>query len=91
MTFDKTESVDFALIVENYISKQRNFVSKPKSESRLTLSEPIEFENEKTDESKYVQPNSIIKISTEHYINFEFKKETKIIETKDITVNLINE
>ena len=90
MTFDKTESLDFALIVENYISKQKNFVSKPKTESKIKLSEPIEIEKSKIDESELVQPNSLIKISTEHYINFEFKKETKIVNTKDMIINLIN-
>jgi len=90
MNFDKTESVDFALIVENYISKQKNFVSKRKTESKIKLSDPIQIENSEIDESKLVQPNSLIKISTEHYINFEFKKETKIVKTKDIIINLTN-
>ena len=88
MTFDKTESFDFALIVENFISKQKNFVSKPKIDSKIKLSEPIETEKSKTDKSEILQPNSLIKISTEHYIDFEFKKETKIIKTKDMTINL---
>ncbi|UZJ63200.1 hypothetical protein OKW96_11795 [Sphingobacterium sp. KU25419] len=91
MTFDKTENVDFALIVENYISKQKNFVSKPKTESKIKLSEPIELEKAEIEESELVQPNSLIKIPTEHYVDFEFKNETKIIKTKDITVNLINQ
>jgi len=89
MDFDKTASFDFALIVENYISKQKNFVSKPKKEHKVKLSEPI-IDKEIEDE-KLVQPNSIIKVSTEHYVNFEFKKETVIKETKEITVNLLNE
>ncbi|MCX2431113.1 restriction endonuclease [Pedobacter sp. GR22-10] len=91
MTFDKTESLDFALIVENYISKQRNFVSKPKTESKIKLSEPIKIDNTGINESEFLQPNSIIRLTTEHYVSFEFKKETKITETKDIVVNLINQ
>jgi hypothetical protein len=91
MNFDRTESVDFALIVENYISKQKNFVSKPKTESKIRLSDPIEVDEEDIDESKFVQPNSMIKLTTEHYVSFEFKTETKINKTKEITVNLINE
>lgn len=91
MNFDKTESMDFALIVENYISKQKNFVSKPKTESKIKLSEPIEIEEKDVDESDLVQPNSIIKLTTEHYVSFEFKKETKITKTKEITVNLVTE
>lgn len=88
MTFDRTKSVDFALIVENYISKQKNFVSKSKNESKIKLSEPIETKKSAIDDSELVHPNSIIKISEAHYINFEFKKETKVIKTKDITIDL---
>jgi hypothetical protein len=90
MTFDKTESYDFALIVENYISKQKNFVSKQKTDTKLKVSEPIEIDNSKIDESQLVQNNSIIKLSREHYIDFEFKKDTKIVNTKDMIVNLTN-
>lgn len=89
MTFDRTASVDFALIVENFISKERNFVSKLKDESKIVLSEPIA--DEIIDESKLVNPNDIIKVATEHYVNFEFKKETKILTTNLITVNIVNE
>jgi len=90
MNFDRTESVDFALIVENYISKQRNFISKSKEKSEINLSKPI-IDDKDIDESEIVQDNSMIKITTEHYVNFEYKKETKIKDTKEITVNLINE
>lgn len=90
MTFDKTESVDFALIVENYISKQKNFISKPKLESKIILSEAIEIETNEINKSKFVQPNGVIKVSTEHYVNFEFKTETEIVKTKEIIVRISN-
>ena len=86
MHFDKTASVDFALIVENYISKQRNFVSKSKIDSKITLSKPIKVEP--VDESKLVQPNSIMKLTTEHFVSFELKKDTIINNTQEITVDL---
>lgn len=88
MTFDKTDSLDFALIVENYISKQKNFVSKPKAESKIRLSKPIGLEKKKH-KSELLQPNSIIKVTMGHYVNFEFKQETKIVKTKSMIVNLI--
>lgn len=91
MNFDRTSSVDFALIVENYISKQKNFISKSKAESKLKLSEPIETDKNNADKSDLVHPNSIIKITTEHWVNFEFKNATKVSKTKEITVNITSE
>lgn len=90
MDFDKTDSLDFALIVENYVSKQRNFVSKPKTESKIKLSEPI-IEDEIIDKSKIVNPDDLIKITTEHYVHFQVRKETKILNTNEITINLVTE
>ena len=89
MDFDRTESVDFAFIVENYISKQRNFISKPKEKRDLELSKPI-IDVNVYKKNELVQNNSIIKIMTEHYVNFEFNKLTIINETKEIIVNLHN-
>lgn len=90
MDFDRTASVDFALIVENYISNQRNFVSKRKEDNRLSLSDPI-VQHEKMDESEVVKDQSIIKVMLEHYVNDNLNPENKIKETEPLTVKLKSE
>ena len=90
MDFDRTASVDFALMVENYISNQKNFVSKRKEDESVTLSNPI-IEQSEIDDSEIVKDNSIIKVTLAHYVDIGFKKETTIKETKDVTVTLMNE
>lgn len=90
MIFDRTASVDFALIVENYISNQRNFVSKRKEDDRLSLSDPI-VEHEKLNESEVVKDQSIIKVILEHYVNDNITPETKIRETVPLTVKFNSE
>lgn len=87
MDFDKTASVDFALIVENYISKQKNFISKQKNEDKIKLSTPIE--NKDFEKSELVNPNSIIKVALEHWVDFQLKATTKIIKTDDINIKIL--
>ena len=89
MNFDRTESFDLALVVENYISQQRNYISKSVTESKIKISEPIVDKPYNKDE--VLQPNSIIKVMTKHWVNFVFKEDTLINNTEEITVNLMNE
>jgi hypothetical protein len=88
MDFDRTASVDFALIVENYISNQRNFVSKSKANEDLRLSEPLDNTESKKDDTNVVKDRSLIQISMEHYVNFVLNKETKIEKTEDFTLHI---
>ena len=85
--FDRTAHVDFALVVENYISSQRNFISKSKENDQIILSEPIEDKVE-LDDSKIVKNKSLIQISTEHYVSFELNKEVSIKRTSDLILRL---
>lgn len=86
--FDKTASVDFALIVENYISKQKNFISKHKNEDKIRLSNPIESSN--FEKSELVNPNSTIKLALEHWVDFQLKDTTKIEKANDINIKILN-
>lgn len=88
MDFDKTESVDIALIVENYISKQKNFISKHKNEYKLKLSHPIQDVD--SEKSEIVYPNSIIKVGLEHWVDFQLKATTTIKKINDINVKILN-
>jgi hypothetical protein len=87
MEFDRAASADFALIVENYITNQRNFASKTKDEEHIKLSEPINPPKEFR-EKDVLKNGSIIKISLEHYVSFSLKPTTKINKTADMTVKL---
>lgn len=88
MDFDKTASVDFALIVENYISKQKNFISKHKNEEKIKLSNPIEDVD--FEKSEILHPNSIIKLALEHWVDFQLKATTEIKKTNDINIKILN-
>lgn len=87
MEFDRTANIDFGLIVENYITKQRNFVSKKKEEETIILSNPV-IDKEHSSESEVVKNGSIIKLTLEHYVSFELKDSTEIKETNSATVKL---
>lgn len=87
MEFDRAALADFALIIENYITNQRNFASKRKDEEEVKLSEPIESRSE-DNKGEAIKNGSIIKISLEHYVGYSLQPTTKVIKTKDMTVNL---
>lgn len=87
MEFDRAASADFALIVENYITNQKNFASKHKDEDQVKLSDPIEPKPE-TDDKKALKNGSIMKITLEHYVGYSIQPTTEIIKTNDLTVNL---
>lgn len=87
MEIDRAHSADFALIVENYISNQKNYISKRKNEEKLKLSEPIKKQKE-VDESKLLKSNSVIKMLTEHYVSCDLQKSTVVQKIKDLTINI---
>ncbi len=87
MEFDRAASADFALIVENYITNQKNLASKQKDEEQVKLSEPILPKQEISDDQT-VKNGSVIKITLEHYVSYSIQPTTQVIKTKDMTVNL---
>lgn len=87
MEFDRAASSDFALIVENYITNQKNFASKLKDEEHIKLSDPIKSKSKNNDEDVF-KNGSIFKITLEHYVGYTLQPKTKVIKTNDMTVNL---
>jgi hypothetical protein len=77
--------MDFVLIVENYITNQRNFISKSTEEPSIHLSDPIEISQ--INEAEKFQNGSIVKVIMDYYVNFHLKKSTKIKETPMMTVD----
>ncbi|HEX7904875.1 MAG TPA: restriction endonuclease [Chitinophagaceae bacterium] len=86
--FDRADSSDFVLVVENYITQQRNFISRSKEESKVILSEPIV--NQNNDDDQIVKNGSILKIMMDYYVNFELLPGTKVQKTQTVTVNIQN-
>jgi hypothetical protein len=85
--FDRAASADFALIVENYITNQKNFAIKQKDEEQVKLSDPIE-PKPAISEDKILKNGSIIKISLEHYVGYSLQPTTKITKTTDMIISL---
>lgn len=84
--FDRTKDKDFALVVENYITNQRNFVSKEKGSEKVNLSKPIE--DIKQDEGKALENGSIMKIMFEPYVLMTLKPDTPINKLNDFTLEI---
>lgn len=87
MEHDRASSADFALVVENYITRQRNFASKKKDENQIKLSEPLQQSQDSNDD-KAVKNGSVMKVMLEHYVSFELQPATKVMKTPDMTVAL---
>jgi len=84
--FDRASTMDFAMIVENYITNQRNYASKRKDESNLKLSVPIV--NSEIESKDVLKNGSILKMSLEYYVGYSLQPSTKAIKTQDVTVKL---
>lgn len=84
--FDRTANLDFALIVENYITKQKNFLSKRKNFTSLDVSEEIKDKVEQSGET--LENGSILKVYFDPYVSFEMKPETQVHTTKDLVLKL---
>lgn len=85
MEFDRASSTDFALVVENYITNQRNFASKQKDEDYVKLSAPIETTT-LGEFDKAIENDSVMKIMLEYYVSNQ--KRANPTKTPDMTVKL---
>ena len=84
--FDRTADLDFALIVENYITKQKNFVSKRKNFTTLNVSEQVKEKTEQDGET--LENGSILKVYFDPYVPFELKPETAVSKTNDLILRI---
>jgi hypothetical protein len=81
---DKTKDFNYVLMVENYITKQKNFVGKKKEDNSISLSAPVTTGERGEDLSK----GGIIKMNTEYYVGIANEPGIKIEDINDVTVNL---
>lgn len=72
---DFAENLDFALIVEDYISKQKYYVTKRTGDDQIKISDPIV---EKQASDKPFINGSILKVTTEYSVGVNLKPETQI-------------
>lgn len=86
--FDRAGSKDFVYVVENYITNQKNFITKAKDNTSIELSDPIK-ENIAPTEDTFVNGSSF-KVMMDYYIDFAIREKTIVRKTKPITVNVQN-
>lgn len=84
---DRAESADFILMVEDYISHQKHFVSKHKDEEKVRSQKVNDTVKTSNDEQPMVN-GSIMKITTEYYVSFQVKPDSVIHPTSEVNVNL---
>ncbi len=84
--FDRGSSSDIALVVENYITNQRNYASRAKATGEVKLSDPIEPSNVSDD--KALQNGSIMKIILDYFVDMKFDNNIRVEKLPDLTVNI---
>jgi hypothetical protein len=80
---DRAEQFDFTVVVENYITKKRNVVTKNKLFSTFNISEQLK-DNIDSDDSKALINGSIFKVYLEPYVSFDLKAGTLPKRTEDL-------
>lgn len=80
---DRGKEFDFALVVENYITKQRNVVTKSKTFSTFNISEQLK-DNIDKDDADTLKNGSVMKIYLEPYVSMDIKHDTRILDTEDL-------
>lgn len=82
---DRAAEHDFALVVENYITKNKNIVSKKKTFSSINISEKLK-ENTAESKDNVLKNGSLIKIHLEPFVSINLKPNIKIIDTNELKV-----
>ena len=85
---DRAEKTDFVLMVENYITKQKNFAFKEADEDKVELSDPL-VSSEENSSDEIVANGSIMKVTSDYWIGVSLSPNTRIRQTEDINVNII--
>jgi hypothetical protein len=82
---DRAQEFDFALVVENYITKSKSIVTKQKTFSSINILDQL---TDRIDESKdsAIKNDSLLKIYLEPFISIDLKPNTKIIDTDELKV-----
>lgn len=86
MEFDRSASFDLVLMVENYITSQKNFVSKERLSDKITLSAPVVQSTYEPNDD--LRQGAIIKVTTDYYVGFEIDPNAEVLNLNDVTVNL---
>lgn len=64
---DRGETVDFALTIENYITRQRNIVSQPKASGKVDITDQLQH-SEKPDDA--LENGSVLRVFTQAWVDF---------------------
>lgn len=84
--FDRASSSDLALVVENYITNQRNYASKAKDTGEVKLSDPIEPNTISGD--KVLKNGSVMKIILDYYVDMQLDPGVPLTKYPDTIVML---
>jgi hypothetical protein len=88
MEFDRAGSSDFILMVENFITKQKNFVAKSKEDGTINLSGPVCNDDDYSIERQAMENGSVVKVMLDYFVDFNIPEDAKIQKTHTITVNV---
>jgi hypothetical protein len=84
--FDRASSSDLALVVENYITNQRNYASKSKDTGEVKLSDPIEPST--VPDEKVLKNGSVMKIILDYYVDMRLDPGIPLQKYPDTIVML---
>ena len=84
LEIDRAKNFNYVLMVENYITTQKNFVAKDKETSNSSLSPPVANKPAVED----LRNGAVIKITTDFYVGISMPSGVNIENINDINVNL---
>lgn len=88
--FDRGENLNLALVIENYINKQKHIVSQQKDQTNIQIGENIanRLIKEKIAKGDALKNESIFKVYLEPWINIELKRDEIKGTTEKLLINL---
>jgi len=82
LVFDRAINFNYVLIIENYITKQKNFVAKNKETSFISLSKPIVKDESAMD----LRNGATIKVNTDYYVGVDLPEGLQIEDINNVEV-----
>lgn len=88
--FDRGEDLNLALVIENYINKQKHIVFQKKDQTNIQIGENIanKLIKEKIDKGDVLENESILKVYLEPWINIELKGNELMGTTEKLVIKL---
>lgn len=90
MHYDRAENFNLALVIENYINKQKHIVSQKKDQTNIQVGENIanKLIREKIAKGDVLENESILKVYLEPWIDIELKGNETMGTTEKLVVTL---